>query len=78
MRCYELSGGYDVLLRSIQISHPSHADAAGSIASLLRQQQELSIIAQNLVEFRAVATRAPAHNGLGLSVYETAQTPVGF
>jgi len=68
----------NVLLRSIQISHPLHTDAADSIASLLRQGQELSITAQNLIEFWAVATRPQMHNGLGLSVEETAQRLAAF
>ncbi len=47
----------NVLLRSIQVSYPLHAVAVDSISSLLRQDQELSITAQNLIEFWAVATR---------------------
>ena len=68
----------NVLLRSIQVSHPLHADAADSIASLLRQDQELAITPQNLIEFWAVATRLPEHNGLGLSIDETAQRLAAF
>lgn len=68
----------NVLLRSIQVSHPLHADAVNSIASLLRHDNELSITAQNLIEFWAVATRPPAHNGLGLSIDETAQRLAAF
>jgi predicted nucleic acid-binding protein len=68
----------NVLLRSIQVSHSLQAVAAGSISSLLRQGQELSITAQNLIEFWTVATRAPEHNGLGLSIDETGQHLAAF
>jgi predicted nucleic acid-binding protein len=68
----------NVLLRSIQVSHPLHVDAADCIASLLRQGQELSITAQNLIEFWAVATRPQLNNGLGLSIDESAQHLAAF
>jgi predicted nucleic acid-binding protein len=68
----------NVLLRSIQASNPSHSDAAKAIASLMRQGQELSITAQNLIEFWAVATRSTEHNGLGLSIDESAQHLTAF
>jgi predicted nucleic acid-binding protein len=68
----------NVMLRSIQNSHPLHADAAHSIKSLLRQGEELSITPQNLIEFWAVATRPQLNNGLDLSIHETAQLLVAF
>jgi predicted nucleic acid-binding protein len=55
----------NVLLRSIQVSHPLHTDSADSIASLIHQGHELSITAQNLIEFWAVATRPPITKRLG-------------
>jgi len=60
----------NVLLRSIQRTHAMHADAGRVTALLTRQGDELSIIAQNLIEFWAVATRPVVGNGLGLSVPE--------
>lgn len=68
----------NVLIRSIQVSHPLHADAADAIASLIHQGQELSITAQNLIEFWAVATRPQLQNGLALSVDETALRLAAF
>lgn len=68
----------NVLLRSIQVSHPLHADADHSIKFLLRQGEELSITPQNLIEFWAVATRPRLNNGLDLSIDETAQLLVAF
>ena len=63
----------NVLLRSIQLADPMHADAKRGIATLTRQDQQLSIVAQNLIEFWAVATRPAVNNGLNLSIDHTAQ-----
>jgi predicted nucleic acid-binding protein len=63
----------NVLLRSIQQVDPMHADAKRATATLTRQDQQLSIVAQNLIEFWAVATRPAVNNGLALSIDETAQ-----
>jgi predicted nucleic acid-binding protein len=62
----------NVLLRLIQQSHAMHADAGRAATKLTRQGNQLSIIAQNLIEFWAVATRPTASNGLALSLTETA------
>ena len=62
----------NVLLRLIQQSDPMYADARRAASTLLRQENQLSIIAQNLIEFWAVATRPKVNNGLGLSLAETA------
>jgi predicted nucleic acid-binding protein len=63
----------NVLLRSIQQTDPMHADAKRAAATLTRQDQQLSIVAQNLIEFWAVATRPAVNNGLDLSIEVTAQ-----
>lgn len=63
----------NVLLRSIQQADPMHADAKRASATLTRQDQQLSIVAQNLIEFWAVATRPTVNNGLALSIDQTAQ-----
>src|SRR5437867_8157717 len=68
----------NVLLRSIQQANPMHADAKRATANLTRQDQQLSIVAQNLIEFWAVATRPEANNGLDLSTDETAQHVATF
>lgn len=60
----------NVLLRSIQRTHAMHSDAVRVTALLTRQGEELTIIAQNLIEFWGVATRPLDSNGLGLSVPE--------
>lgn len=68
----------NLLLRSIQQTHSMHVDAKRATAVLTRQNQQLSIIAQNLIEFWAVATRPAGNNGLALSVNETAQHVLTF
>ena len=68
----------NVLLRSIQQADPMHADAKRATATLTRQDQQLSIVAQNLIEFRAVATRPAVNNGLALSIDETTRHVATF
>lgn len=63
----------NVLLRSVQNSHPMQSDARFAINLLLRQPSPVSLLPQNLIEFWAVATRPETSNGLGLSVHETIQ-----
>lgn len=63
----------NVLLRSVQKSHPMHPAATQSIDLLIRDGEKVPVIPQNLIEFWAVATRPETSNGLGLSVEETAQ-----
>ena len=62
----------NVLLRMIQQRDSMYADARRATATLIRQNHQLSIIAQNLIEFWAVATRPASSNGLALSVIDTA------
>jgi predicted nucleic acid-binding protein len=68
----------NVLLRSIQTDHPSYGDARRSVAALIDQGDQLSVVAQNLIEFWAVATRPRESNGLGLSIAETAAHVTSF
>ena len=62
----------NVLLRLVQQDHAMHGEARRAAATLLRQKNQLSIVAQNLIEFWAVATRPRASNGLALSIADTA------
>lgn len=57
----------NVLLRLVQKTSPSHAAARQAVLTLRKQNEELCVIPQNLIEFWAVATRPVAHNGLGLT-----------
>jgi len=63
----------NVLLRSVQNSHPMQSEAVRAINLLLRNPEAVSVVPQTLIEFWAVATRPQINNGLGLSVVETAQ-----
>lgn len=58
----------NILLRSVQTSHPVYGDVARAVDVLLARGDELCVIAQNLIEFWAVATRPIANNGLGLTL----------
>ena len=59
-----------VLARLANTSDPFHAVAAWAVLELHRTGEVLYLTAQNLVEFRNLATRPKAVNGLGLSVVD--------
>jgi predicted nucleic acid-binding protein len=63
----------NILLRSLQTSHPVYGDVARAVDILLARGDELCVIAQNLIEFWAVATRPVANNGLGLTLTRATQ-----
>lgn len=50
-----------------------YGDAARAVDVLLAREDELFVIAQNLIEFWAVATRPIVNNGLGLTIVRAAQ-----
>jgi predicted nucleic acid-binding protein len=56
-----------VLSRLANTADPFHAVASRAVLELHRRGEVLHISPQNLVEFRNMATRAKAANGLGLS-----------
>jgi predicted nucleic acid-binding protein len=57
-----------VLARLANSADPFHVVAAQAVVVLHRGGEILHLTAQNLVEFRNLATRPKAVNGLGLSV----------
>src|SRR4051794_11468010 len=59
-----------VLARLANTVDPFHAAAAQAVLELHRRGESLYVTAQNLIEFRNMATRPRALNGLGLSVAE--------
>ena len=63
----------NILVRSVQVSHPTYDEVARAVSSLLTRQDELCVIAQNLIEFWSVATRPIANNGLELTIAQAAQ-----
>ena len=69
MRCLVDS---NVLLRSVQPSHAMYGHATHALAALPAKGNELVIVAQNLIEFWAVATRPIVNNGLGITTSDAA------
>lgn len=57
----------NILLRSTEPAHPMHSEAINAQATLRRRGDTPCLVAQNLIEFRAVATRPAAVNGIGMS-----------
>lgn len=57
----------NVLLRSVQPSHPMHAAAVRAVAGFIRDGEALVVTPQVVAEFWNVATRPIDNNGLGLS-----------
>ncbi len=56
----------NVLVRLANVADSRHAVAAQAVLELHRHGEVLHITPQNLVEFRSMATRPKAVNGLGL------------
>lgn len=61
----------NLLLRSVQPSHPMYASAVRALARLMEWEEALVVSIQNIAEFRNTATRPESNNGLGLSIEET-------
>ena len=59
-----------VLVRLANTVDPFHAVASQAVLKLHRAGEVLHLTAQNLVEFRNLATRPNAVNGLGLSAVD--------
>jgi predicted nucleic acid-binding protein len=55
-----------------------YGDTARAVNFLLSREDELFVIAQNLIEFWAVATRPIANNGLGLTIARATQELTKF
>jgi predicted nucleic acid-binding protein len=60
----------NVLLRSVQPSHPMHAGAVHALEVLMQREEALVIALQNVAEFWNAATRPVVHNGLGFTIEE--------
>jgi predicted nucleic acid-binding protein len=58
----------NVLLRRLEPRHPHYRDAVVGADRLLDSGEPVHVAAQSIAEFWAAATRATAHNGLGLDV----------
>jgi hypothetical protein len=62
--------GTSVLARLANTADPFHSVAAQAVLELHRRGEVLHITPQNLVEFRNMATRPKAVNGLGLAAVD--------
>lgn len=60
----------NLLLRSVEPSHPMYGDAVNAIATLQGRGEQLHIVPQNLIEFWNVYTRPLERNGLGHTAAE--------
>jgi predicted nucleic acid-binding protein len=68
----------NVLVRLANTADARHASAARAIVELHRRGEVLHVTPQVLVEFRNVATRPAALNGLGLSMADAEAQAAGF
>ena len=67
-----------ILIRLANFADAMYPVAARAIAELHRRGEVLQITTQNLVEFRNVATRSAAINGLGLTAAVAESRAAGF
>jgi predicted nucleic acid-binding protein len=63
----------NVLVRGMSHHHPDYRIVRQAIITLRRQNNQLLLAFQNLIEFWAVATRPVNSNGLGMSVLWAAE-----
>jgi len=62
----------NVLLRSVEPSHPMYGDAINAVTTLMGRGERLCIVPQNLIEFWNVCTRPAQKNGLGYTPAQAA------
>jgi len=60
----------NILLRSVQPSHPMHAGAVRALEVLMKREEALVVALQNVAEFWNAATRPLVNNGLGFTIEE--------
>src|SRR4051794_37472764 len=68
----------NVLVRLANRTDPDHLLADRAVVELHRRGELLHLTAQNLIEFRNVATRPVAVNGLGLNAVAAETLAAGF
>jgi predicted nucleic acid-binding protein len=68
----------NILVRLANAADASHAVAARAVLELHRRGEVLHLTPQVLIEFRNVATRSIALNGLGLSTADAETQSLGF
>ena len=67
----------NILVRLANTADAKHAEAAWAVVELHRRGEVLHVTAQVLIEFRNVATRPLALNGLGLSIVDAEAQAAG-
>jgi predicted nucleic acid-binding protein len=60
----------NILLRSVQPSHPMHPVAIRALEVLMKREEALVVALQNVAEFWNAATRPTVNNGLGFTIEE--------
>jgi hypothetical protein len=60
----------NILLRSVQPSHPMQATAIRALELLFKKEEPLRLALQNVAEFWNVATRPAVNNGVGFTIEE--------
>jgi predicted nucleic acid-binding protein len=68
----------NVLVRLANSADPQHTIATKAVVELHGRRERLHLTPQVLIEFRSVAMRPVAQNGLGLSPAKTEAKAVGF
>jgi predicted nucleic acid-binding protein len=68
----------NILARLANLADAQHAVAARAVVELHRRGEVLHVTPQVLIEFRSLATRPQAQNGLGLSVVDAETQAAGF
>jgi predicted nucleic acid-binding protein len=68
----------NILVRLANTADARHAEATRAALELHRRGEVLNITPQVLIEFRNVATRSAALNGLGLSTAQAEAQAAGF
>ena len=67
-----------VLVRMVTAADASHAAAVRAVAELHRRGEKVVVTPQVMIEFRNVATRPTAVNGLGLSAADARTEAAAF
>jgi predicted nucleic acid-binding protein len=68
----------NILVRLANTADARHVEATRAVLELHRRGEVLSVTPQVLIEFRSVATRPTAVNGLGLSTADAEIQVAGF
>jgi len=68
----------NILARLANAADAQHAVAAQAVVKLHQRSEALHLTPQVLIEFRSLATRPKAQNGLGLSAVDAEAQAAGF